>query len=269
MITDRHRELHERARTQRWEPTEDRLQTASELALLVEDARHYDALLETAAPMFARHVGGACIIALLSDDGAMLHPLGIHHADRTAREQLERLSGMSFRPLGESQRVLNTGRGHVLTLDRNTFAERPGVGEYLDLTGDRHALVAPLLARGRSAGVVWLSTARQLDDDDVHFVTMCASRLALAVEHLRLVEGDVLPKAPTDDGPLADLTAREREILALVAAGMTSREAAEHLVVSVRTVEWHRARLQSKLGLSGRSELTRIAREAGLSPPIQ
>ena len=96
----------------------------------------------------------------------------------------------------------------------------------------------------------------------------CASRLALAVAILRYRECDVGHERPVTNGPLAELTAREREVLALVAEGMTSREVAERLVVSIRTVEWHRARLQAKLGASGRSELTRIAREAGLVPPI-
>lgn len=64
-----------------------------------------------------------------------------------------------------------------------------------------------------------------------------------------------------------DLTAREREIVSLVALGHTSREAAERLVLSVRTIEAHRARIQSRLGLSSRAELVRWALDHGLLTP--
>jgi two-component system response regulator NreC len=66
-----------------------------------------------------------------------------------------------------------------------------------------------------------------------------------------------------DDG----LTARERDIVRLVALGHTSREIADRLVLSVRTIETHRARVQRRLGLSSRAELVRWALERGLLAP--
>lgn len=51
------------------------------------------------------------------------------------------------------------------------------------------------------------------------------------------------------------LTPREREILGLLTLGMTNREIAEKLYLSIRTVETHRANLQGKLQLHRRSEL--------------
>lgn len=56
-----------------------------------------------------------------------------------------------------------------------------------------------------------------------------------------------------------DLTATERRILLLVAQSMTNKEIAEHLFVSVRTVEHHRSNICSKLGLSGKSALLTFA----------
>lgn len=143
------------------------------------------------------------------------------------------------------------------------FVERPGVSRYIEITGHRWAVVAPMRVRSRSTGVLWFSAERALDDD-VNFLEMVASRLALMVEHARFVERDHPTVRRSGDGPAAQLTDREREILSLVASGMTSRQVADQLVVSIRTVEWHRARLQTKLGVAGRAELTRIAREAGL-----
>ena len=67
--------------------------------------------------------------------------------------------------------------------------------------------------------------------------------------------------APSAANPL---TQREREVLRLLALGNTNAEVAEHLHLSVRTIETHRANLQAKLGVTGRADLVRHARERGL-----
>ncbi len=64
-----------------------------------------------------------------------------------------------------------------------------------------------------------------------------------------------------DDGERSPLSPRETEVLRLMALGHTNREIAEHLSLSVRTVETHRAHIQQKLRLDSRSELTRYALE--------
>ena len=51
------------------------------------------------------------------------------------------------------------------------------------------------------------------------------------------------------------LTAREREVALLAAGGRSSREIAEHLGLSTRTVDTHLARVYRKLGITGRSDL--------------
>jgi two-component system, NarL family, response regulator NreC len=60
------------------------------------------------------------------------------------------------------------------------------------------------------------------------------------------------------------LTERELEVLRLVALGYTNSEIAKQMYISPRTVETHRANLQSKLRLSGRPELVRYALEHGV-----
>ena len=63
------------------------------------------------------------------------------------------------------------------------------------------------------------------------------------------------------------ITRREEEILKLVAEGHSSKEIADMLVISTKTVERHRANLLQKLGLRDRLELTRYAIRTGLIEP--
>jgi DNA-binding NarL/FixJ family response regulator len=60
------------------------------------------------------------------------------------------------------------------------------------------------------------------------------------------------------------LSKREVSVLRLVAAGYTSKEIADELFVSTRTVETHRAHIIQKTGLRARSELTRFAVDSGI-----
>jgi LuxR family maltose regulon positive regulatory protein len=60
------------------------------------------------------------------------------------------------------------------------------------------------------------------------------------------------------------LTPREREVLELIAAGLTNREVAEQLVVSPETVKKHSGNIYGKLGVSNRTEAVARARELGM-----
>ncbi|MBO8162818.1 MAG: response regulator transcription factor [Brevibacillus sp.] len=60
------------------------------------------------------------------------------------------------------------------------------------------------------------------------------------------------------------LTDREQEILSLIALGYSNKEIAEQLVVSVKTIETHKAHIMEKLQLKTRPELVRYAMKKGL-----
>ena len=68
-------------------------------------------------------------------------------------------------------------------------------------------------------------------------------------------------------GPDDPLTAREQEIVKLIAEGLTSDEIAASLVISSKTVDRHRANVLEKLGMRNRVELTRYAIRRGLVEP--
>ena len=64
-----------------------------------------------------------------------------------------------------------------------------------------------------------------------------------------------------------NVTPREREVLKLVAEGYTSKEIAQMLCISPKTVERHRSNIMGKLDLHNVSELTSFAIEQGLAAP--
>ena len=99
--------------------------------------------------------------------------------------------------------------------------------------------------------------------DSAHLELIEAVRAAAAGEqHLAPAVAAGLKQKDEDDSPV--LSPRETDVLRLMALGHTNREIGEHLSLSVRTVETHRAHIQQKLGLSSRPDLTRYALAHGL-----
>ncbi len=83
----------------------------------------------------------------------------------------------------------------------------------------------------------------------------------LIVENfIRKAEGQIIP-IPVDD---EILTKREREILVLVADGLTNQQIAEKLFISARTVDTHRTNIMQKLNIHDVANLVRYAIDKGL-----
>jgi len=74
---------------------------------------------------------------------------------------------------------------------------------------------------------------------------------------------DISPHAAAPEPAIEALTAREKEVLLLLARGYTNRQIAEEMNLSVRTIEGHRASLVNKLGISSRVELMNYVEEHG------
>jgi DNA-binding NarL/FixJ family response regulator len=81
-----------------------------------------------------------------------------------------------------------------------------------------------------------------------------------------IVEG-FLREDTEEPGLLEALTARQREILQLIAEGKATKEIAQLLDLSVKTVETHRMRMMERLGIHDVAGLVRFAVRAGLVPP--
>ena len=82
-----------------------------------------------------------------------------------------------------------------------------------------------------------------------------------------LIRDYLMRSRQNDRLPESILTPREEEIVKLIAEGNSSKEIAATLVISIKTVDRHRANILAKLGMRDRLDLTRHAIRAGLVKP--
>jgi DNA-binding NarL/FixJ family response regulator len=96
---------------------------------------------------------------------------------------------------------------------------------------------------------------------------VAAGQAALSSSGVRRVINELAsqpdPRLPSPE-QLEELTAREREVMALVAAGLSNDEIAEHLVVANSTAKTHVSRAMGKLSAHHRAQLVTLAYETGL-----
>jgi DNA-binding CsgD family transcriptional regulator len=95
----------------------------------------------------------------------------------------------------------------------------------------------------------------------------CELRVALRSSRSERSECTTQPIAPvvrTQSALLGTLSPRERELLPLLAGGLSQRELAAQLGVTVKTIETYRTRIGHKLGVSNRAGLIRFALDNGL-----
>jgi two-component system, NarL family, response regulator NreC len=111
------------------------------------------------------------------------------------------------------------------------------------------------------AGAIGYVLKEAADDELIQAVRLAAAgRTYLNPE----LGARLAAEPPSASGPPDDLSAREIEVLRLIALGHTNSEIASRLYLSVRTVESHRAHLQQKTRRTSRADLVAYAREHGL-----
>ena len=112
-----------------------------------------------------------------------------------------------------------------------------------------------VLKNGRAAEIV--SAIRAVTKGGSYFSPLVAREI---VEQLRS------PRSSVND-PFSMLSSREREVLHLIAEGMSAKEIALDLKISTKTVEAHRTSLMRKIGVRKATELVRYAVRHGLIEP--
>ncbi len=95
---------------------------------------------------------------------------------------------------------------------------------------------------------------------------VCRGETYLTPTIARIVLDDYVNRLTTQDSSeLSVLSAREREVLQLLAEGRNTKEIADCLNVSTKTVETHRRQIMERLGIYSIAELTKFAIRAGLT----
>ena len=129
---------------------------------------------------------------------------------------------------------------------------------------DNEEYVSHILAAGASGYVLKRAASSELVTA-IRAVAAGQSFLSPAVTKL-LIEGYMGRQlaAPVMVDPFETLTAREREVLQLVAEGHTNSQIAKLLNISIKTVKAHRSNLMQKLGLHDRGALIKVAIQRGI-----
>jgi DNA-binding NarL/FixJ family response regulator len=122
--------------------------------------------------------------------------------------------------------------------------------------------------RAGASGFLLKDSSPEALVDAIRIVAAGNALLAPTVTR-RLIErfADGVPGAPVGDVALRVLTDREREVLELVARGLTNAEIGERLYVSAATAKTHVGRVLAKLNARDRAQLVAIAYETGLVRP--
>ena len=125
------------------------------------------------------------------------------------------------------------------------------------------------LYRALSAGASGFALKRSNPEELVHAIRVVASGTSLVLPDLtrRLIAGHAARSRPSGTAALPDLTAREADVLRLVAAGLSNTEIAARLFLSRETVKSHVSSLLLKLGARDRTQAVIVAYESGFLDP--
>ncbi|MEZ6242761.1 MAG: helix-turn-helix transcriptional regulator [Phycisphaerales bacterium] len=190
------------------------------------------------------------IAAAIADDAGVAviildSAITIRHANASAADLLAREDELSHRPLTD--------------LCPSRLAS-----EMADVANEACSTSAPVDLVGMIAGSWRRISFRPVRFEDKRCVMMACPVDAPPLDAPR--DHRPIRRAAHDDlGALADLTARELEVIRLIALGLTTTQIAQTLSRSIKTIDGHLLSIRAKLGPLTRTELARLAIDAGLT----
>lgn len=147
-----------------------------------------------------------------------------------------------------------------MELARRLSRDCPEVKIIVLTVHEDRAYVHPVLEAGakgyllkRSAGDELLRAIRTVKHGDTYLDPAIADKASMAAPHLIAATGD--------DG--GELSRREQDVLRLVAQGLSNKQIAGHLEVSIKSVETYKARASEKKGLRSRADIVRYGVKRG------
>ena len=211
----------------------------------------------------------SAIRVVLADDHALVRA-GI-------RALLERLPGVEV--VGEAANgrealeLVEKSAPNVILLDIS-MAELGGLEALPRIVKDFQAVKVLMLSRHaneeyvlralRSGAAGYMLKEAAAEELELAINAVAQGKTYLSPSISRTVVESYLQHAPGEEGPLEQLTARQREVLQLVAEGKNTKEIAGILDISIKTVEAHRLQLMARLNIHDVPGLVRFAIRAGL-----
>jgi GAF domain-containing protein len=243
----------------------DRLAQVHALTVALSSVRTPEQVALTVLAEARAAVGASAgVVMSCSQDGLNLEALGtMGYPEDTVEASV---------PLSMPVPLMTAVRtGDVVLLQSPEESLRAGYAQRADYLQLGHGAWAalPLKTRAGVIGALGLSFdgPRVFSEDERGFLLVLAAQCAQAIERVQL--DAVLVQEPATN-TFGVLSAREREVLGLVAQGLTNREIAERLSVATDTIKTHVDHVGDKLGVSGSSRsrvLTAVrATQLGLVP---
>ena len=209
------------------------------------------------------------IRVVLADDHALVRA-GL----RALLEKLEDIEVIAeVRDGREAIRVSKEAGAHVVLMDI-AMAEMNGLQATLRMKQECPATSVLILTmytneeylqealRAGAAGYLLKDADRT--ELELAIKTVCRGDTYLTPGVTKFTVDSYCRQADTNVGPLGRLTGRQREILQLIAEGCSSKQIAQRLCLSVKTVETHRAQLMDRLEIHDLPGLVRLAVRTGL-----
>jgi non-specific serine/threonine protein kinase len=233
-------------------------------------------MLRALIPMFAGEIEVAC--ELFERSAAMSQELGI--GSLAARvQQLLGVARLELGDLAGARAVLQQAVPAIVEIG-DRFAIPVGLSAVAGLAALGGRSRSALMVAGAAAAYEEVNQTYRPEPIRAYLEGWLApARVAVGGAAPRLIEEgrqmmvdealkvglDDRPEGPVRPGPASGLTLRESEITSLVARGLTNRQIAGQLYISVRTVEAHVDHILTKLGFRTRTQLASWAHEEGLS----
>jgi DNA-binding NarL/FixJ family response regulator len=207
---------------------------------------------------------------LLADDHAMMRD-GLRAVLERAGVQVVAEARDGHEAIAEASRArpdvvvidISMPRLNGIDATRRLTTEMPGIKVIaLSMNSDRRYVIAMLEAGAK--GYLMKSAASEELLLALAAVSAGETYLSPAVAG-GVVERALRAGSPETEAPKNPLSAREREVLQLIAEGKSSKEIAKALGIAVPTVETHRRQIMTKLNLRTIAELTKYAIREGLT----
>jgi DNA-binding NarL/FixJ family response regulator len=146
---------------------------------------------------------------------------------------------------------------------RQMLAESPGV-KVIALSMHSDSLFVLNMLKAGASGYLLKDCALEELTKAIRTVVRQKTYLSPGISDI-VIKDFVSGWSTTGTSAFSILTAREREVLQLMAEGKSTNQIADSLYVSVKTVEAHRKQLMNKLGIHSVAELTKYAIRQGLT----